>query len=294
MKEQKNDRRSMIMMITSMLIFGTIGIFRRSIPVSSGFLAFSRGILGTLFLLVFLWLRGRPFRLSLGPRRSLWLAFTGAAMGVNWILLFEAYNYTSVSVATLCYYMQPTIVILLSPLLFREKLSPRKILCAVAAVIGMVLVSGVIGGAPAQGNDLKGIVFGLGAAVLYATVVIMNKKFGQADAYEKTVIQLFSAALIMVPYLLLTRDRSFELITGTAAVLLFIVGLVHTGIAYVLYFGCMDGIKAQTIAVFSYIDPVSALIFSAIILNERLTPAALIGSVLIIGAALLSELKFEE
>ena len=285
MKETKNGSTSVMMLITSMLIFGTIGIFRRHIPVSSGFLAFSRGLLGTLFLLLFLRLRGRPFRITMGRRKALLFALSGAAMGINWILLFEAYNFTSVSIATLCYYMQPTIVILLSPLFFRESLTPRKILCAAVSVFGMVLVSGVIGGAPAQGNDLKGIVFGLGAAALYASVVILNKKIGTADPYEKTVIQLFSAALVMLPYLLLTRDRSFIGITGTTAVLLLTVGLIHTGIAYVLYFGSMDGVSAQTIALLSYIDPVSALLFSAAFLRESLTPEAVLGAILILGAA---------
>ena len=288
MKETKNGSASVMMLITSMLIFGTIGIFRRHIPVSSGFLAFSRGLFGTLFLLLFLRLRGRPFRITMGRRKALLFALSGAAMGVNWILLFEAYNYTSVSTATLCYYMQPAIVILLSPLFFREPLTPRKILCAAVSVFGMVLVSGVIGGVPAQGSDLKGIAFGLGAAALYASVVILNKKTGTADPYEKTVIQLFSAALIMVPYLLATRDRSFIGMTGTIAVLLLTVGLIHTGIAYVLYFGSMDGVSAQTIALLSYIDPVSALIFSAAFLRESLTPEAVLGAILILGAALLS------
>lgn len=288
MKETKNSRGPVMMLVTSMLIFGTIGIFRRHIPVSSAFLAFSRGLLGTLFLLLFLRLRGRPFRITMARRKALLFALSGAAMGVNWILLFEAYNYTSVSTATLCYYMQPAIVILLSPLFFREPLTPRKILCAAVSVFGMVLVSGVTGGAPVQGSGLKGIAFGLGAAALYSAVVILNKKTGAADPYEKTVIQLFSAALVMLPYLLLTRDRSFVGMTGTTAVLLLTVGLIHTGIAYVLYFGSMDGVSAQTIALLSYIDPVSALLFSAAFLRESLTPAGIAGAILILGAALLS------
>ena len=280
----------MLMMVAAMLIFGTIGIFRRTIPLSSGFLAFARGLLGGLFLLLFVRLRGGRLRGGVSARQFAWLAFTGAAIGINWILLFEAYNYTSVAAATLCYYMQPTIVMLLSPALFQEKLTARKGLCALAAIVGMVLVSGVAGGGASGAGSPRGILYGLGAAVLYAAVVMMNKKAGRIDAYQKTIIQLLSAAAVMVPYLLVTGDTGAGEWSLSTAVLLLIVGIVHTGIAYALYFGSMEGLKIQTIAIFSYIDPVSALLFSAVFLHEMLSPAGMIGAVLILGAAVVSEL----
>ncbi len=289
MNEQKNDKRSLAMLVISMLIFGTIGVFRRGIPVSSGFLACARGLIGASFLCLFVKVSGGSLRHNIGSRAFLWLVLSGAAIGFNWILLFEAFNHTSVPVATLCYYMQPTIVILLSPLLFKEKLSGRKLICAAAAVIGMVLISGVAGGTPVGANDRLGIFLGLGAAVLYSSVVIMNKKVSGVDAFEKTVIQLFSAGAVMIPYLLLTRDPGLTGIGWTTVVLILIVGLVHTGFAYALYFGGMDGVKAQTAAVLSYIDPVSALFFSALFLHESLSPQGIIGAVLILGAAVISE-----
>ena len=280
----------MLMMVAAMLIFGTIGIFRRTIPLSSGFLAFARGLLGGLFLLLFVRLRGGRLRGGVSARQFAWLAFTGAAIGINWILLFEAYNYTTVAAATLCYYMQPTIVMLLSPALFQEKLTARKGLCALAAIVGMVLVSGVAGGGASGAGSPRGILYGLGAAVLYAAVVMMNKKAGKIDAYQKTTVQLFAASAVMIPYLLIMRDFGGGEWNTATVLLLLIVGIVHTGIAYVLYFGSMEGLKIQTIAIFSYIDPVSALLFSAVILHETLTPAGMVGAVLILGAALISEL----
>ena len=279
------------MFITSMLIFGTIGTFRRYLSVPSAFLAFSRGILGCLFLLVFIRLRKKAAGEKLPAKTVLRLAVSGAAMGVNWILLFEAYNHTTVAVATLCYYMQPTIVMLLSPLLFQEKLTLRKGVCAFAAVAGMVLVSGVAGGGAAGGRNSSGVIFGLGAAVLYASVVVMNKKISGINAYRKTTIQLFSAGIIMVPYMLLTDGFGGVQFDPATAVLLVIVGIVHTGIAYVLYFGSLDGLKAQSAAIFSYIDPVSALLFSALFLREPLNAAGIIGAVLIIGSAIISETR---
>ena len=286
--EKKNPPRSLFKLTISMLIFGTIGLFRRWIPVSSGFLAFARGVLGASFLLLFLRFRGRHTVQKQNPLILALLVISGAAIGINWILLFEAYRYTTVAVATLCYYMQPTIVILLSPLLFREKLTLRKMICAGLAVLGMVLLSGISGGSGA-GTDHRGIFLGLGAALLYSFVVILNKKLPPMDAYFKTILQLFSAAAVMVPYLLITGDVHFTEMDGRSWILLFVVGIVHTGIAYALYFGSMD-VRAQTVAIFSYIDPVSALFFSWLFLHESLSPMGMAGAVLILGSAFVSEM----
>ncbi|MBO4836646.1 MAG: EamA family transporter [Clostridia bacterium] len=276
----------MVQFLASVFIFGTIGVFRRYIPFSSAFIAFFRGVSGGLFLLLFVRLarKGRQEKLPFGI--LLRLILTGAVMGLNWILLFEAYNYTTVGIATLCYYMQPVIVTLLSPVVFHEKLTGKKALCAAAAIIGMVLVSGVAGGT--RGGDGRGILLGLGAAVLYSVVVIMNKKTPGLDAYRKTIVQLLSAGMVMVPYLLLTGGAGGNA-SVTGVILLLVVGLVHTGIAYVLYFGSMDNLKAQTIAILSYVDPVTAFLLSALLLREPLSTAGIIGAVLIIGSAVISE-----
>lgn len=286
---QSNDRRSLGMLIASMLIWGTIGLFRRFIPVSSAFLAFARGVLGGLFLLIFLRLNGKHASPPL-PKR-VWLGFVliGVLIGFNWMLLFEAYNHTTVAIATLCYYMQPTIVLLLSPVFFRERLTVRKAVCAAFSILGMLLISGAIGAHGAQSGGALGVLLGLGAAALYAAVVILNKKIPGGDAYQRTTVQLLSAGIVMIPYLLLTdgfRGMAFD---PSGVLLLLAVGILHTGIAYVLYFTGMRGLRVQTIAMCSYIDPVSALLVSALFLGESLTPLHIIGAVLIIGSALISQ-----
>ena len=294
MENKTNDRRSVIMIVASMLIFGPIGLFRRYIPCTSAFLAFVRGILGGMLLLVFTRIRKKDTGEKLPRQAMIWLAVSGAVIGINWMLLFEAYNHTTVAVATLCYYMQPTIVMLVSPLLFRERLTKRKAICAVIAVIGMVLVSGVIASGGAGTGNLKGVLLGLGAAVCYASVIIMNKKITGVDAYRKTTIQLLCAGLVMVPYMLLTDGfGKTEFSAGTIA-LLVIVGIVHTGFAYVLYFGSMDGLKAQSIAMLSYIDPVTALLLSALVLREPLSVAGVVGAIMILFSAVFAEKRINE
>lgn len=284
----KDNFKSYIALIGSMLIFGTIGIVRRYIPLSSAMVALCRGVLGSVFLLIFVLVRGGKLKL---PERkaTLWLVLTGAVMGLNWMLLFEAYNYTTVAAATMCYYMQPTIVILLSPLVFRERLGAKKLACVLAAIVGMLFVSGVLSGGAGQMQDLRGIAFGLGAAALYAAVIILNKKVVVEDIYAKTVIQLAGAALVMIPYVLLTEGVPELTLTAADIGMVLLVGIVHTGITYALYFGSMQRLKAQTVAVLSYIDPVFALLLSAAVLHERLTPLGIVGAVLILGSAVISE-----
>lgn len=276
------------------MIFGTIGIFRKYIPLSSGLLAFARGLIGGVFLLLFSLAKEKGNGERLDRRNLILLAITGAVIGMNWIFLFESYRYTTVTVATMCYYMQPTILILLSPFIFREKLSARKLSCAAAAIAGMALVSGMFEGSGIGSKDIAGIVCGLLAAALYATVVILNKKISVADAYKRTTVQLLSAAAVLLPYLLLTEDFGAVSLNFKAIAMVLIVGIFHTGIAYAMYFGSMKTLKAQSIAVMGYIDPVFALLLSAFILHEKLSLPGLLGAALVIGSAVISELSGEE
>ncbi len=282
---QQNKFKSLVMIITAMLIWGSIGIFRRYIPWSSAALACYRGLVGALFLLVLVKLRGRELLHGTDTRTRGLLLLSGAFIGLNWILLFEAFNYTTIPTATLCYYMEPTFVVLLSPIFFKERLTPKKILCTLVALLGMACIAGVFEAGLPPLAELKGIIFGLAAGLVYAGVVILNKKLPGIDAYEKSFLQIGAAGLALVPYVLLTgQEFSWEL-SPLVISMLVIVGLVHTGVAYALYFGSMDGLKTQSIAIISYLDPISALVLSALILGETMTMYGIIGAVLILGAA---------
>ena len=215
---------------------------------------------------------------------------SGAFIGLNWVLLFESYRYTSVAVATLCYYMAPIFVMMVSPFLLKEKLTAKKILCVLAALLGMVFVSGILDGGISDISELKGVLFGLGAAALYASVVLMNQKLRKVPTYDKTIMQLAVAAAVLIPYIFVAENFSGVTLTPLIVVMLFIVGVVHTGIAYALYFGSMNDLKAQTVALFSYIDPIVAIILSALFLKEPMTIYSGIGAVLVLGATMISEL----
>ena len=290
-----NNNKDKMMMIGAMTIFGTIGIFRKYIPLPSSLLALARGIIGTAFLL-FLVLAVKRDKLSVEAikRNFVFLVVSGAFIGFNWILLFEAYQYTTVATATLCYYMAPVIVVLVSPFLFKERLTLLKAICVAVALAGMVFVSGIPQSGFGGMSELKGILLGLGAATLYAIVVILNQYIKDIPAYDKTIMQLGTAAIAILPYTLLTENFADISFTPVAVLMLLFVGIVHTGIAYTLYFGSMRGLKAQTIALFSYIDPVVAIILSAVILQENIGLWGVIGAVMVLGSTMVSELFGEK
>jgi len=283
-------------LIASMFIFGTIGIFVRHIPLPSSMIALVRGFVGAFFVLLFVYLKKSKLDKTAIKKNFVMLALSGAFIGINWILLFESYNYTTVATATLCYYMQPIFVILASPILLKEKLTVKKVVCVAVALIGMVFVSGVLQtGIPAL-SEAKGILYGLGAACFYATVVLMNKKITDISAYDKTIMQLGMGAIVLSPYVMLTQDFSTATLSMTPSLwaLLLFVGLVHTGVAYALYFDSMKDLKAQTLAIFSYIDPIVAIILSALLLKESMGLYGVIGAVLVLGSTFISEMPEKE
>ena len=276
-------------LITSMAIFATIGIFRKYIPLPSSTVAMARAVIGTLFLVAVILLRGKKISFESIKKNALPLCFSGVFLGFNWILLFEAYNYTTVATATLCYYMAPVILILASPLLFKERLTFSKLVCAVVAVGGMTLVSGIFTSGDKGNDNIKGVLLGLCAAFLYAAVVTCNKKLKDIEAFDRTTVQLGISAIVLTPYTLLLEDFSQVALNGFTVIMLVTVGVVHTGIAYALYFGCIDKLKTQTVAIYSYVDPVGAVLLSALFLKEPMGVFEIIGAVLVLGATLASE-----
>ena len=283
--------KSKFQLIISMIIFGTIGIFRKYIDIPSSVLAMARGFIGVFFLLAVTFLKRNKLSFSALKKNFVYLLLSGAFIGFNWILLFESYNYTSVSIATLCYYMAPVIVIILSPLVLKEKLSFVKITSIIVALIGMVFVSGVLKSGIGSIQEMKGILFGLGAASLYACVILLNKKIKFISPFDKTIYQLAIAGIVLLPYTYITEDFSTINLNTKSLCLLLVVGIIHTGITYYLYFGSLSGLDAQTAALYSYIDPIFAILLSAFLLKEAMGISEIIGTILILGSTLFCELS---
>lgn len=290
-------KRARLMLISSMVIFGTVGLFKRFIPVSSGELALYRAILGALLLGGVLLVTRQRIPLRTIRRQLPLLLLSGAAMGVNWILLFEAYENTSIALGTISYYFAPVIVMAACPLLFREKMTGRQIICFLLSVLGMVLITCL--GAPEEAagerNDLLGILLGLGAAVFYATVMLLNKFIRGVEGLHRTLLQFLAAIVTLLPYVALTGGMSLSGMDAKGWLCLLVVGLVHTGLAYVMYFPSLKELPGQKAAILSYIDPLVAVLISAFVLQEApLTWGQLIGAVLLLGATLWNELTPKE
>lgn len=289
---EKEARSAKIKLSLAMLVFGSIGVFRRYIPLSSSWMAFTRGSIGTVFLLFVVLCSGKRVEKAAIKRNLLPLLISGTAIGINWILLFEAYRYTTVAAATLCYYMAPVLVIVCSPFVLKERLTARKVICVAGALAGMLLVSGIFQGDASGGMSAKGIACGLGAAAFYATVMLANKFFKRISAYDSTILQLGIAALVVLPYALVVDGTgAFSSLSLPQGLLLLVVGTIHTGGAYWLYFGSMQQLSSQTVAVYSYIDPAFAVVLSIVLLREETGLSGILGAVLILGSTLFSEWK---
>jgi len=277
-----------VKMIASAVIWGSMGLVVRQIALDASLIALARGALGAAFLLLVLRLTGRrvawrAIRENLGP-----LTLSGALLGANWIFLFEAYRRTTIQLATLSYYLAPVLIMAASPLILKEKLSARKGLCLMAALCGMALVSGAFRGG--AGGGLSGVLLGLCAALCYASLTLTNKFLKGVSPMEATMVQLMVSSAALAPYALATGAFARAGVGWTGALLLAALGVVHTGLAFWWFFSSIRELKAQTVAMLSYIDPATALILSALLLRERLDALQLAGACLILGAALVGEL----
>ncbi len=286
MKKQMNSRT---MLIISMTVFGTIGLFVRNIPLPSGEIALYRAVLASILIGGFLLFTKQKIQFKKIKKELPLLILSGIAMGFNWILLFEAYKYTTVSVATLSYYFAPVIVTVACPILFKEKMTAKQWICFVMSTVGIVLITG-IGDIGSKNSNLKGILFGLGAACLYATVILLNKFIKNIDGIQRTFLQFLSAIAVLTPYVLLTDGVNLKNLDGKGWIFLSIVGLIHTGITYCLYFSSLKELPGQKSAILSYIDPLVAVLVSVVILHESMTVTQVVGGVMILGFTLWNEL----
>lgn len=284
--------RSKLMNLLAMLIFGTIAIFVRNIELTSKEIAVLRGVIGSTFLLgVMLFSKERTSFSAIKKNLPI-LVLSGLGVGANWIFLFEAYKYTTVSIATLSYYCAPIFVTIMAPIILKEKISLIKFLCVCTAMIGMLCIVGTNKGSIGEGyNHFLGITYGLAAAIGYASVILMNKFIKGLKGVETTVTQLVFASILLLPYVMITSGFDFSKMTGISWGYMIFLGIVHTGFAYALYFSSLKELKGQTIAVLSYIDPITAVLISALFLGEQLTMFQIIGGVLILGSTFISEIQ---
>ena len=282
MVTQNKVSRTYLKYLLALILFGFNGIVANYLSLNSYEIVFLRTLIGSAFLaVIFLCTRGKQQR-SKNKKHIVYLAISGIAMGMSWMFLYEAYSELGVSVATLAYYCGPVIVMLLSPFLFRERLTIRKILGFLLVLTGMYFVNGK---ALQQNGFSWELICGILSAVLYAVMVISNKKASSITGLGNSVLQLTFSFIIVTAFMQIKQGLIIpSLIENIVPVL--ILGIMNTGIGCYLYFSSIQKLPAGSVAICGYLEPFSALVFSAIFLQERLAAIQVIGAALILcGAA---------
>ena len=277
-------------LIASMAIFGTIGVVTEYVPLSSAEIALFRAAIAAVLLAGFLCLSGKGLSFAAVKREWPLLLISGVALSLNWVLLFEAYRYTTVSVATLSYYAAPMLVTVLSAVLYRERITWRQAACFVLATVGLVLMIGV---SVDGGSNGRGILFGLGAACGYATVVLLNKRMKELNGIQRSLWQFTVSVPILFVYVALTDGFSAHTLSGVGWGCIVLLGVVHTAVAYALYFSAVKVLPGPRVALLSYLDPLLAVVLSATVLAEPLSLWQGVGGALILVFTLLSEWSFK-
>ena len=285
--DNRNSER--LQLIFSMMLFGTIGTLSRYINMPSSIICLGRAFFGVITILILLSARKEKPDTEAIRRNFWWLLLSSTVMCCNWICQFEAYKYTTIATGTLCYYMQPVFYILAGAVVLKEKLTVKKICCVAVAFGGMILVSGVLQ-TGLHLSELKGVIFGVSGGFFYAMVVLINKYMKDISPVNTTIMQLALVSVIMLPYSAATGAFVEVSITTVGIICLLILGVLHTGIGYIIYFDAVNKLPAQTVGILSYIDPVEAVMLSAFFLKEPISIFTVIGAVMILGAAAVSEL----
>jgi drug/metabolite transporter (DMT)-like permease len=279
--------------IASMLIFSTIGAVVRFIDLPSAEIAFIRGLVGGACLLPFLWLGRRPGLKADLAANWLLLLLTGAVLAGNWIFLFEAYRHTTIALAAVSYYTAPVLVMVLTPFVLKERLSPLKLACLALTVGGMVLVTGLGQSGGGLQANLAGLAFGCLAAACYASLTLLNKFLRRLGGLESTIPQLLLASVFLLPYVLLGGGMKPLAPAGPSLILLLLLGVVHTGLGFLCYFSSIKSLKTQEIAILCYLDPLSSVLISLVAFGEAMSPWQMAGAVLICGSTLAGTLNWQ-
>ena len=291
MKNSNNLNK--VALAVSMIVFGTVGIFSKKIPLPSGIIALARASIGAVMLALFMILRKKKPCITAIYKNAIPIVISGFALGINWILFFLACKTTTVPTATLSYYLAPAILVILGVLIFNDKITLKAVLTVPLSIIGIAFAGGVVGGG-IEGVSAYGIMCGVVAAVFYAIVVICNKFIKDIDSVDKTLCQFIVSIVILLPYVLIAERDGLKNFSKDMMLPLLIIGILHTGIAYVLYFGAASKLPTLNVALLSFIDPIVSVFVSVLFFEEKIGVYGIVGAILIIGSSVASEINFGE
>ena len=279
----------------SAIIFGTLGLFSKNISMPATVITMIRGLVAAPFLLLVLRIQGKRLSWDCLKKNLIPLFLSGISLAIAMITLFESYKYLTVAAASIFYAMAPVIFVAVAPFLFRESMNLKKILCIITAVVGVYLVSNLLEtGLPTSLEEAKGILLGIACAISYALVTIINKKICGVPAFDKTIVQLAIFGIVLLPVNIFTGSFSQVELSSVTIINTVIVCIVHTGIAFLCYFGPLEYLPANTSAIIFYLEPVTAVLMSAFVLHEPLNAMNILGVVLVLGAAVCNEINLKK
>ena len=288
-RENKNNVTAFVKYLCALFLFGLNGIVASHIALSSYEIVFLRTLIGSILLIcVFFLSRGR-FHWKKYKQDFIFVVLSGFAMGASWMFLYEAYQQIGVSFASLLYYCGPVIVMIFSPLMFKEKLTMPKVVGFLIVLFGIMLVNGKM--TVSEGNRW-GLLCGALSAVMYFFMVTLNKRSHKIVGMENAVIQLTVSFLTVAVFVGIKQAFVIKVPTSSWPWIL-LLGLVNTGLGCYLYFSPLSKIPVQTVAIFGYIEPLSAVVFAALLLGEKMSALQYIGAVCIIGGAMIGEVMGE-
>ena len=288
--DNPNTNKYKLRVIGTMLVWSTVGIFVREVNLGSIEIAFFRSFIGGIFIVLLSLLRKEKIEFEEIKSNLKVLLASGASLGLGWALLFQGYKYTTVSNATLAYYIAPILIIIMSAVLLKEKISVKKALCVVIAMLGLFLIVNSEGGMSNLYNHKLGITYAIAGGFFYASLVILNKFVKEISNSTMTIVQLFMATIVLLPFLIVNGTGIFT-IDIKSLIFLLMVGVIHTGFMYIIYLSTIKHLEGQTLAILSYIDPIFAVILSGMVLKESISFLQMLGGFMILGAAFISEYR---
>ena len=288
MQDRISSQNAKAMMIVAMALFGSLGVMTKVIDMPSSVIVVFRGCIGGGFILLLVYATGSKLSKDDIFANMFTLVCSGICLGLNWLFLFEAYKVIEVSVATVLNYLTPALVILSAPVFLKTRLTPVKLGCALLALFGLVLVTGIIQDG-IDGVNSYGITCGVLGAVFYTGMVLFNKKLKSIGSYDRTVVQLLVAAVVVLAYSLATVDPGELTFDAFTIGMLVIMGIVQTGIAFTLYFGSLAHMDASSAVIYGYVEPLISLMLSVVILSEDIGPMGWLGAAIILGSTFAAE-----
>ncbi len=277
-----NDKTSgTIEMTAAMVISGTIGWF----VVVSGQpiidLLFWRCVFGAATLLIVCAAMGMLSG-KLSFRLFCWSALGGAAIVLNWLLIFASFSRASISIATTVYNTQPFILVALGALFFKEKLTATKVMWLGLAFAGLVLIVQAKPAAAYAGTDyVSGVFMALGAAFFYALAAVITKKLTGTPPHMIALAQVCVGIVMIAPFANLSGLPTDSWAWGS----FLIMGVIYTGLVFVLLYGAIQKLPTHVAGALSFIYPLVSIVVDFVAFGHRLQAVQFVGAAAILIAA---------